>query len=86
MADMSRGPHAGDPGCNDAVLEATWGQPASRVDEHGLGWLFFMPMVTFSGESIALAHSLLAKIHEEAGVRAGGNGPDLGACGARRQR
>ncbi|MEV0230749.1 FAD-binding oxidoreductase [Nonomuraea sp. NPDC050786] len=68
---MVEGAYGGDPSHNDAMLEATLGQPAARVDEHGLGWLFFLPLVPFSGEDVARAHGLLAQIHEETGVRPG---------------
>ncbi|RBQ12189.1 FAD-binding oxidoreductase [Spongiactinospora rosea] len=68
---MVEGAYSGDPSYNDGMLEATLGQPAARVDEHGLGWLFFLPLVPFSGEDIARAHGLLAQVHEETGVRAG---------------
>ncbi|MEU3449124.1 FAD-binding oxidoreductase [Streptomyces thermolilacinus] len=68
---MVENAYAGDPSSNDAMLEATLGRPAPEVDEHGLGWLFFLPMVPFAGESVARAHALLERIHEETGVRAG---------------
>ncbi|MFG3609010.1 FAD-binding oxidoreductase [Streptomyces sp. NPDC047928] len=71
VARMVRGAYAGDPGGNDAMLHATVGQPAEHVDDKGLGWLFFLPLVPFDGESVALAHHLLARIHDETGVRAG---------------
>jgi 4-cresol dehydrogenase (hydroxylating) len=63
--------YAGDPGHNDRLLRATLGQPASGVDAHGLGWLFFLPLVPFSGASVARAHALLDQVHAETGVRCG---------------
>ncbi|MFD9846757.1 FAD-binding oxidoreductase [Streptomyces parvus] len=71
VARMVECAYAGDPGSNDAMLEATLGYPAESVDEKGLGWLFFLPLVPFSGESISKAHGLLQDISAETGARAG---------------
>ncbi len=68
---MVESAYAGDPDNNDALLEATLGQTAEHIDAEGLGWLFFLPMVPFSGQRIAEAHELLGRVFEETGVRAG---------------
>lgn len=75
---MLEGAHRGDPTGNDAMLEATLGHTAERVDEEGLGWLFFMPMVPFNGAAIAHAPDLLTRIHQDTGVRAGSTVNGLG--------
>ncbi|WP_413809901.1 FAD-binding oxidoreductase [Streptomyces sp. OE57] len=71
VVKMVESAYSGDPSYNDAMLQATLGQPAHRVDAEGLGWLFFLPMIPFSGEAVAHAHALLTVIHAETGVRAG---------------
>jgi 4-cresol dehydrogenase (hydroxylating) len=71
VANMVRGAHSGNPGYNDAVLEATLGKPADDVDASGLGWLSFLPLVPFTGKTLSRAHELLAQIHNETGMRCG---------------
>lgn len=72
VTEMVERAYSGDPGHNDILLEATLGQMAEKVDEFGQGWLFFLPLVPFTGEAIAHAHSLLARINSETGIRCGG--------------
>lgn len=71
IVNMVRGAYAGDPSHNDAMLSATLGRTAEHVDEEGLGWLFFLPMIPFTGRSVAHAHQLLEKIYADTAVRAG---------------
>jgi len=81
VATMAESAYAGDPSGNDAMLMATLGQSADHVDERGPGWLFFLPLVPFSGGAVARAHALLTTIQERTGIRAGSTvnalGPDL---------
>ncbi|MFE2757718.1 FAD-binding oxidoreductase [Actinosynnema sp. NPDC059335] len=73
--------YAGDPGANDDLLAATLGQPAEHVDRLGRGWLFFLPLVPFTGRDIAHAFALLDRVRAETGARPGATlnalGPDL---------
>jgi 4-cresol dehydrogenase (hydroxylating) flavoprotein subunit len=71
VANMVIGAYSGDPSNNDVMLERTLGQTAKRIDSHGLGWLFFLPLVPFSGDAIATAHRLLGQIRDETGTRCG---------------
>ncbi|MFG2480406.1 FAD-binding oxidoreductase [Streptomyces fagopyri] len=81
VVNMLEGTHRGDVGHNDAMLEATLGQSAEHVDALGEGWLFFMPMVPFTGTAVSTAYGLLDRLHAETGRRPGctvnGLGPDL---------
>ncbi|MFD0201498.1 MULTISPECIES: FAD-binding oxidoreductase [Saccharothrix] len=73
--------YAGDPRDNDDVLAATLGRPADEVDRHGLGWLFFLPLVPFTGTDVEHALALLERVSAETGVRCGATlnalSPDL---------
>ncbi|MGH3843061.1 MAG: FAD-binding oxidoreductase [Pseudonocardiaceae bacterium] len=71
IVTMAERAFAGDPSSNDTMLAATLGRPAGEIDEHGTGWLFFLPMIPFTGRAVARAHALLAEIHDRTGVRAG---------------
>ncbi|MBW4717993.1 FAD-binding oxidoreductase [Saccharothrix obliqua] len=81
IARTVAGLYAGDPALNDEVLAATLGHHADDVDRHGEGWLFFLPMVPFTGADIRHALGLLDRVLEETGVRCGATlnalGPDL---------
>jgi len=81
VARMVERAYAGDPGHNDVLLGATLGQTAEKVDELGRGWLFFLPLVPFSGTAIAHANHLLAQVLAETGIRCGATlnalGPDV---------
>ncbi|WP_433273767.1 FAD-binding oxidoreductase [Actinosynnema sp. CS-041913] len=73
--------YAGDPTNNDDILAATLGRPADEVDKLGEGWLFFLPLVPFTGADIGHALGLLDRVSAETGVRCGATlnalGPDL---------
>jgi 4-cresol dehydrogenase (hydroxylating) len=72
--------YAGDPDVRDRLFEAKMGRPAGEVDEH-VGFVFFLPLVPFSGASVAHADRLLREVRDETGVRGGGTlhilGPDV---------
>ncbi|GLZ78585.1 hypothetical protein Afil01_33920 [Actinorhabdospora filicis] len=63
--------YAGDPSRNEEMLRSAVGQPADRVDSDGGGWLFFLPLIPFTGHDVAAAQDLLDVIHTRTGVRAG---------------
>ncbi|MDP9642260.1 4-cresol dehydrogenase (hydroxylating) [Actinopolyspora lacussalsi] len=71
VSTMVDNAYAGDPDTNDWLLEATFRRSASEVDEGELGWLFFLPLVPFTGEDVAHAYELLECVHRETGVRPG---------------
>ena len=62
---------AGDPSQNERMLRAAVGTEAENVDEHGGGWLFFLPYVPFDGRSVMAARELLAQVRGETGVECG---------------
>ncbi|WP_181384439.1 FAD-binding oxidoreductase [Streptomyces sp. NWU49] len=62
----------GDPSRNDDMLRATFGVTAHEVDATSdQGWLFFLPMIPFTGRAVAQARSLLEKVKEATGVDCG---------------
>ncbi|MFF9315372.1 FAD-binding oxidoreductase [Streptomyces sp. NPDC014748] len=63
--------YAGDPSRNETMLRSAVGQEADQVDAKGGGWLFFLPLVPFTGRAVARSQELLAQVHEETGVQAG---------------
>ncbi|MGW0819543.1 FAD-binding oxidoreductase [Streptomyces viridiviolaceus] len=63
--------YAGDPSRNETMLRSAVGQDADRVDTEGGGWLFFLPLIPFTGRAVARAQKLLDQVHAETGVRAG---------------
>ncbi|GAA2236300.1 FAD-binding oxidoreductase [Streptomyces amakusaensis] len=56
---------------HEEMLRSAVGQHAPRVDDQGGGWLFFLPLVPFSGEHIAAALRILEKVGAETGIRTG---------------
>ncbi|MBH5134801.1 FAD-dependent oxidoreductase [Streptomyces sp. HB-N217] len=70
--------YAGDPDPSDALFEAKMGRPAVRLDEEG-GFLFFLPLVPFTGAALARADALLEQVRVETGVRCGATLNALGA-------
>ncbi|MFE1958624.1 FAD-binding oxidoreductase [Streptomyces sp. NPDC059479] len=73
--------YRGDPSHNEHMLKSAVGQEADRVDAEGGGWLFFLPLIPFSGSAVTRAQEILDRIHAETGVRAGSTinalGPDV---------
>lgn len=75
--------YAGDPDVSDALFEAKLGNPAAKLDETN-GFLFFLPLVPFSGDAIAEATRLLEQVSAETGIGCGATlnalGPDVIDC------
>ncbi|GAA3657069.1 FAD-binding oxidoreductase [Streptomyces chitinivorans] len=63
--------YAGDPSRNEAMLRSAVGREADRVDAEGGGWLFFLPLIPFTGRAVSRSQELLAQVHAETGVRPG---------------
>jgi 4-cresol dehydrogenase (hydroxylating) len=70
--------YAGDPDPSDVLFEAKMGRPAARLDEEG-GFLFFLPLVPFTGAALARVDALLEQVRVETGVRCGATLNALGA-------
>ncbi|GAA4800610.1 FAD-binding oxidoreductase [Streptomyces ziwulingensis] len=70
--------YAGDPDPTDVLFEAKTGRPAARLDEEG-GFLFFLPLVPFTGGALARADALIEQVRVETGVRCGATFNTLGA-------
>jgi 4-cresol dehydrogenase (hydroxylating) len=63
--------YAGDPTQNDAVFAATFDTAPEALDDSGHGWLFFLPLVPFTGADVAAANRLKEQVAAETGVRFG---------------
>ncbi|MBL1087621.1 FAD-binding oxidoreductase [Streptomyces actinomycinicus] len=63
--------YAGDPSRNETMLRSAVGEEAELVDAKGGGWLFFLPLIPFTGRAVARSQELLARVHAETGVLAG---------------
>ena len=63
--------YAGDPTHNDVLFGATFGTTPEELDDSGRGWLFFLPLVPFTGADIATANRLKEQLAAETGVRFG---------------
>ncbi|MEU8444558.1 FAD-binding protein [Streptomyces microflavus] len=61
----------GDPSHNERVLLSAVGAAADGVDADGTGWLFFLPLVPFTGAALTQAQEILERVGAEAGVRPG---------------
>ncbi|MFE0275571.1 FAD-binding oxidoreductase [Streptomyces sp. NPDC058992] len=62
--------YAGEPDAADVLFETKAGASAARLDQDG-GFLFFLPLVPFTGPDLARADELLAQVRAETGVRCG---------------
>ncbi|MFF7364656.1 FAD-binding protein [Streptomyces sp. NPDC008125] len=75
--------YTGDPDVSDAIFQAKMGVTADHVDDSA-GFLFFLPLLPFTGEAVAHADALLRRAGEETGVRPSATlhilGPDLVDC------
>ncbi|MGW2840084.1 FAD-binding oxidoreductase [Streptomyces sp. NPDC001493] len=75
--------YTGDPDVSDAIFRAKMGVTADHVDD-GAGFLFFLPLLPFTGEAVAHADALLRRAGAETGVRPSATlhilGPDLVDC------
>ncbi|WP_104129671.1 chorismate mutase [Cryobacterium sp. N21] len=62
---------AGDTSLHEQMLRAATGSEATMVDTHGGGWIFFLPLIPYTGADVQSALCLLDEVHEQTGVRAG---------------
>ncbi|MFF3068103.1 FAD-binding oxidoreductase [Kitasatospora sp. NPDC057904] len=56
---------------NEDMLASATGTRADLVDAEGKGWIFFLPLIPFTGADTARALALLDTVHEETGIRPG---------------
>ncbi|GGZ18694.1 FAD-binding oxidoreductase [Streptomyces nitrosporeus] len=56
---------------HEEMLRSAVGRHAARVDDEGGGWLFFLPLVPFTGEHVTAALRLLDEVHAATDVRPG---------------
>ncbi|GAA2966086.1 FAD-binding oxidoreductase [Actinokineospora diospyrosa] len=70
--------YLGDPDVTDRVFEQKMGMRADQLDSD-LGFLFFLPLLPFTAEAVVKAEELLARVHADTGILAGGTGNVLGA-------
>lgn len=71
VATLVEAGYAGEPDPADALFLAKMRCPAGEVDSSAGGFLFFLPLVPFTGEAIARADELLATVHQTTGIRCG---------------
>ncbi|MGW1839172.1 FAD-binding oxidoreductase [Streptomyces sp. NPDC002067] len=71
VARVVESAYAGDPSHNEEMLRSAVGQDADRVDAAGGGWIFFLPLVPFTGAAITHARELLDQVQAETGTAAG---------------
>ncbi|MFD5327210.1 FAD-binding oxidoreductase [Streptomyces sp. NPDC127092] len=63
--------YAGSVEFNEDMLASATGTRADLVDTEGNGWLFFLPLIPFTGADTSRALALLDTIHAETGIRPG---------------
>jgi 4-cresol dehydrogenase (hydroxylating) flavoprotein subunit len=72
--------YAGDPDIADVLFHTKMGVAADKVDAHA-GFLFFLPLLPFTGKAVSHANQLLRETAAETGVRLSATlhllGPDL---------
>ncbi|MFF7091365.1 FAD-binding oxidoreductase [Streptomyces rubradiris] len=75
--------YAGDPDITDTLFRVKMGVGADKIDT-AAGFLFFLPLLPFTGEAVAHADRLLREAAAETGVRLSATlhllGPDLIDC------
>ncbi|MYM58841.1 FAD-binding protein [Vibrio sp. OCN044] len=71
ISDLVSAAHIGDTSHNDHLLEATLGVEANQVDKSATGWLFFLPLLPFSGQSITKAYQIFDEIFHRTKIRCG---------------
>ncbi|MBT2479789.1 FAD-binding oxidoreductase [Streptomyces sp. ISL-94] len=63
--------YAGSVAHNEDMLASATGTSADRVDAEGNGWLFFLPLIPFTGADTVRALAILDRIHLATGIRPG---------------
>jgi len=71
VANLVAAAYQGDTKYHDVLLEKTLGTTPSEVDAEGKGWIFFLPLLPFTGNAIKQAYIHINDIYESTGVRCG---------------
>lgn len=71
VSNLVSAAHNGDSSQNDILLHATLGESHDKVDTSEFGWIFFLPLLPFSGESIIKAYQIFEDIYQKTKIRCG---------------
>lgn len=71
ISNLVSAAHIGDASQNDLLLQATLGAEHHQVDAVESGWLFFLPLLPFTGESIVKAYEIFEEIYQQTNIRCG---------------
>ncbi|WP_444963360.1 FAD-binding oxidoreductase [Nocardiopsis sp. M1B1] len=63
--------YAGDVSHHEEMLRSAVGRSAADVDTLGGGWIFFLPLVPYTGRDVTAALALLDWVHARTGLRPG---------------
>ncbi|MEY9212379.1 4-cresol dehydrogenase (hydroxylating) [Thermobifida halotolerans] len=63
--------HSGNTDHHEDMLRSAVGRDAPDVDSAGGGWIFFLPLVPYTGADVAAALRLLDDVHARTGIRPG---------------
>ncbi|MEV5679806.1 FAD-binding oxidoreductase [Streptomyces sp. NPDC052164] len=63
--------YAGSVAHHEEMLRSAVGQDAGQVDQDGGGWIFFLPLVPYTGHDVTTALRLLDEVHTRTGIRPG---------------
>lgn len=63
--------YAGDVSHHEDMLRSAVGSDSRDVDSSGRGWIFFLPLVPYTGKDVAAALALLDRVHERTGLSPG---------------
>jgi 4-cresol dehydrogenase (hydroxylating) len=71
VANLVAAAYQGDTKYHDTLLEKTLGATPAEIDAEGKGWIFFLPLLPFTGQAIKQAYLHISDIFETTGVRCG---------------
>lgn len=71
VANLVNAAYQGDTKYHDILLEKTLGTTPAEIDAEGKGWIFFLPLLPFTGQAIKQAYLHFDDIFESTGVRCG---------------
>lgn len=71
VANVVEAAYQGDTRYNDILLKRTLGTTSSEIDNEGKGWIFFLPLLPFTGLAIKQAYQHIDDIFKSTGIRCG---------------
>ncbi|AVJ15705.1 FAD linked oxidase [Serratia sp. MYb239] len=71
IAKLVNAAHVGETLYNDELLAQTLGESHSNIDEHGKGWLFFLPLIPFTPQALTQAYAIIYDIKNKTGITCG---------------